>query len=128
MLEYELRLPADVLAGDWLRGAARAFLRKLWEEADMPKPNRPPRILIGGMASGASVLQGTDAVTKVLDQHKDVLAIEMEAFSVMFAAQTAPLPRPLAIVAKSVCDFGDGSRMTSINVTQPMSQRASSRN
>ncbi|WP_027546947.1 response regulator [Bradyrhizobium sp. WSM2254] len=90
--------------------ADEPFLRRLWEEAEMPKPKNPPRILVGGMASGASVLQSTDAVTKVIQQHKDVLAIEMEAFSIMFAAQTAPLPRPLAIVAKSVCDFGDGKK------------------
>jgi nucleoside phosphorylase len=76
----------------------------------MPKPKHPPRILLGAMASGASVLQSSDAVSKVLRQHKDVLAIEMEAFSIMFAAQTAPLPRPLPIVAKSVCDNGDGKK------------------
>jgi nucleoside phosphorylase len=86
------------------------FLLRIWNEATMVKPKNPPRILLGGMASGASVLQSSDAVSRVLQQHKDVLAIEMEAFSIMFAAQIAPLPRPLPIVAKSVCDNGDGKK------------------
>lgn len=86
------------------------FLRRIWLEARPPKPKRPPRILSGAMASGASVLQSSSAVKKVIDQHKDLAAIEMEAFSIMFAAQTAPLPRPLPIVAKSVCDYGDGKK------------------
>ena len=53
------------------------------------------------------MLQSSPAVQRVLDQHKDVLAIEMEAFPVMFACQAAPHPRPLPIVAKAVCDNGD---------------------
>jgi len=86
------------------------FLEDVWNDATMTKPKIPPRVLLGAMASGASVLQSSDAVSRVLQQHKDVLAIEMEAFSIMFAAQTAPLPRPMAIVAKSVCDNGDGKK------------------
>ncbi|MGT2502568.1 phosphorylase family protein [Bradyrhizobium guangxiense] len=86
------------------------FLEGVWLDAEMVKPKHPPRILLGAMASGASVLQSNAAVARVLNQHKDVLAIEMEAFSVMFAAQAAPLPRPLPIVAKSVCDNGDGKK------------------
>ncbi|WP_426436007.1 response regulator [Bradyrhizobium genosp. P] len=87
-----------------------AFLKKIWLETQLPKPKTPPRILPGAMASGASVLQSSGAVKKVIDQHKDLIAVEMEAFSIMFAAQAAPLPRPLPIVAKSVCDYGDGKK------------------
>jgi nucleoside phosphorylase len=83
------------------------FLSKVHEQATLDKPSSPPKILVGAMASGASVLQSSAAVKKVIDQHKDLLAIEMEAFSVMFAAQTSSMPRPQAIVAKAVSDAGD---------------------
>jgi nucleoside phosphorylase len=107
---YQRRLDETIarqvkeLSGD------KQFLQSVWDDAKMTKPKAPPRILLGAMASGASVLQSSGAVARVLEQHKDVLAIEMEAFSVMFAAQTAPLPRPLGIVAKAVCDNGDGKK------------------
>jgi nucleoside phosphorylase len=91
-------------------GRDKEFLLRVWTEAPMTKPKAPPRVLLGAMASGASVLQSSDAVDRVLQQHKDVLAIEMEAFSVMFAAQTSPLPRPLPVIAKAVCDNGDGKK------------------
>lgn len=64
-------------------------------------------IRVGPVASGASVLQNSDAVQRILGDHKDLLGVEMEIFSVMFAAHVAPAPRPVAIALKSVCDFGD---------------------
>jgi nucleoside phosphorylase len=103
-LDETLARQVKELSGD------SVFLQKVWNGATMVKPKNPPRILLGAMASGASVLQSSDAVKRVLQQHKDVLAIEMEAFSIMFAAHVAPLPRPLPIVAKSVCDNGDGKK------------------
>ncbi|OAF04945.1 hypothetical protein AYJ54_23285 [Bradyrhizobium centrolobii] len=107
---YQRRLDETIARQVKELSADTGFLQKVWEAAEMPKPKDPPRILLGAMASGASVLQSSGAVAKVLQQHKDVLAIEMEAFSIMFAAQAAPLPRPLPIVAKSVCDNGDSKK------------------
>ncbi|MFG5119938.1 hypothetical protein [Methylorubrum sp. POS3] len=83
------------------------ILKQAHESTSMIKPKILPVVKIGVMASGASVLQSQPAVQKVIDLHKDLLAVEMEAFSVMFSAQTAPQPRPLVIVAKAVSDAGD---------------------
>jgi nucleoside phosphorylase len=107
---YQRRLDETIARQVKDFGRDDEFLRRVWSEATMTKPKSPPRVLLGAMASGASVLQSSDAVDRVLQQHKDVLAIEMEAFSVMFAAQTSPLPRPLPIIAKAVCDNGDGKK------------------
>lgn len=71
------------------------------------KPDNVFDIRVGPVASGASVLQNSDAVQRILGDHKDLLGVEMEIFSVMFAAHVAPAPRPVAIALKSVCDFGD---------------------
>lgn len=86
------------------------FMNGLWSSSENTKPSEAPSIRVGAMASGASVLQSSLAVRKVISQHKDLLAIEMEAFSLMFAGQTCPSPRPIPIVAKSVCDNGDGKK------------------
>lgn len=71
------------------------------------KLKEAPSIHIGPVASGASVLQSSAAMKRVLHQHKDLLALEMEIFSVFFACNVAPLPRPKAFALKGVCDFGN---------------------
>jgi nucleoside phosphorylase/CheY-like chemotaxis protein len=86
------------------------FLHDIWTRSSAVKPSNVPRIMIGAMASGASVLQSSKAVQRVIAQQKDLLAIEMEAFSLLFACQTSPHPRPFGIVAKAVCDNGDRNK------------------
>jgi len=107
---YQRRL--DETSSRWakeLKGDSE-FLHRVWSGTELDKPSNAPAIKVGAMASGASVLASSTAVSKVIDQHKDLLAVEMEAFSVMFAAQTAPTPRPTVIVAKAVSDAGDAKK------------------
>lgn len=62
---------------------------------------------VGPMASGASVVAAQKFATSISGQHKDLLAIEMEGYAVMAAAEYAAAPAPVSIVIKSVCDFAD---------------------
>jgi nucleoside phosphorylase len=103
-IDETLSRQAKALKGD------AALLDRIWNTYEKKKPSSAPKILIGALASGASVLSSMDAVKRVVAQHKDLLGIEMEAFSVMFACQASAQPRPLVVVAKSVCDFGDGKK------------------
>lgn len=97
-------------------GLSNAFKKlrednKLFDNLGLIDPNGKlkvaPRLLVGPVASGASVLQSSAAMKRVLDQHKDLLALEMEIFSVFFACHTAPHPRPIPFALKGVCDFGN---------------------
>lgn len=96
-----------------LRAAAEALkenddlLEDVMIHLPVGKLKEAPRIHIGPVASGASVLQSSAAMKRVLSQHKDLLALEMEIFSVFFACHVAPLPRPKAFALKGVCDFGN---------------------
>lgn len=83
----------------WLADTKAAF------KGDVPVA--PLGVHVGAVASGASVLQSSEAVKRLIAQHKDLIGVEMEIFSLMFACHTASLPRPKAIAVKSVCDFGD---------------------
>lgn len=65
---------------------------------------------IGPLASGASVLEDPDVTTGIQDQHRKVLGVEMEAYSVFAAAIDSPHPQPLVLVMKSVCDFADSHK------------------
>jgi nucleoside phosphorylase len=65
------------------------------------------RIHVGPMASGASVIADDKAVRDVMAQHRELLAVEMEAYAVMAAAEYCGGTKPIAFAAKSVCDFAD---------------------
>ncbi|WP_180851530.1 hypothetical protein [Stenotrophomonas maltophilia] len=62
---------------------------------------------LGPMASGASVLAHDGAIGPIIEEHREVIGVEMEAYAVMAAAElcgTSPL------VIKSVCDFADAEK------------------
>jgi len=79
-------------------------IKKGWQEAT---PQGTLKVHVGPMASGASVI-ADDITARLIDkQHRELLAIEMEAYAVMAAAEYANDPKPTAIIIKSVCDFAD---------------------
>ncbi len=85
---------------EWLKALYRDFDGK--QVAD-----RPPKVLVEAMASGASVLQAASLMDDVKDQHKNLVGVEMETYAVFTAAEYAAEPRPKCISIKSVCDFGN---------------------
>jgi nucleoside phosphorylase len=62
------------------------------------------------MASGASVIADDDAARSIVTQQRELLAIEMEAYAVMAAAEYVDDPKPIAIIIKSVCDYADAKK------------------
>lgn len=72
-------------------------------------PNSSFSVHVGPMASGASVIADNGA-SEVLSQHKDLIAVEMEAYAVMSAVEYFDEEKPSAIVIKSVCDFADSTK------------------
>ncbi|TPI26811.1 response regulator [Mesorhizobium sp. B3-2-1] len=75
-----------------------------WHEG---RPENKPKVLIEAVASGASVLQRKAAMDAIKLQHKNLIGVEMEIYAVLSAAELASAPRPIAVAAKSVCDFGE---------------------
>jgi nucleoside phosphorylase/CheY-like chemotaxis protein len=74
------------------------------------KPDNELSVLIGPLASGASVVADGITISKVKMQHKELLGIEMETYSIFAVAEESTEPRPQAFSMKSVVDFGDGSK------------------
>jgi len=105
--------------GHPLAGAIRAHAEQmrsdaaLWANIRSEWPS-PPEValkgVIGPMASGSSVLADPDVVEKIVGQNRNVLAIEMEAYGAISAADFAGHPRPTAFAAKAICDFADGEK------------------
>lgn len=74
------------------------------------RPGNIPKVLVNATASGASVLQSEAHMQLLIDQHKNVIGLEMESYGVFTAAELAFAPRPRCISIKAVCDFGDGDK------------------
>lgn len=66
-----------------------------------------PKMLIGPMATGASVLADARVVERIKStQNKNVVGLDMETYAVFAAAECCPFPtRVLSL--KAVCDNGD---------------------
>lgn len=71
------------------------------------KPATELKAHLGPLASGAAVVADADAFNTLIDQHRGLLAIEMEGYGVALACRGAGKPRPQPIIIKSVCDFAD---------------------
>jgi len=72
--------------------------------------DRSISLRIGPMASGSAVLADSAALEFVKSQHRDLLAVEMEAYGLFSAAIFASRPQPLYFSMKSVCDFGNSDK------------------
>jgi len=75
-----------------------------------PRPDHDLKMHVGPMASGASVLADKLTSERVLKQHRQLLAIEMEAYGLLTAAEESNKPRPKALVLKAIVDFADGKK------------------
>lgn len=75
-------------------------------------PGKPapsvPKLHIGPFASGAAVVARSAMVEEVkLQQHRKLVAIDMEAYGVAMAAHELLQPSPEFLVVKGVSDFAD---------------------
>jgi nucleoside phosphorylase len=73
-----------------------------------PKPNTVLTAHAGPVASGPIVVADGTTLEKIKnEQTREVMGLEMEAYGIYAAAETAGLPRPWVASIKSVCDFAD---------------------
>lgn len=73
-------------------------------------PSTKLKLVIGPMASGSSVLADPNATEEIRKQHRELCAVEMEAYGVYAAATYAGSQRPRVFAIKSVCDFADSDK------------------
>ncbi|MET3911930.1 nucleoside phosphorylase [Bradyrhizobium sp. S3.3.6] len=108
--QYQMRLDESLRALAIELKAKPDLLKPFADAFSDNKPSNTPQIHVGAFASGAAVLQSRAAVEKILQHHKDLKAVDMEVYSVMYACHIASMPRPQCIAAKAVSDFGDDKK------------------
>jgi nucleoside phosphorylase len=57
------------------------------------------------LGSGAAVIDAEQPVLDVLEHWRKLIGVEMEAYGVHLACQTAASPSPEFLCIKSICDF-----------------------
>jgi nucleoside phosphorylase/CheY-like chemotaxis protein len=75
-----------------------------------PPPANALRVVVAPAASGSAVVASLGAISAIREQHRKLGALDMEAYGVCAAAKAASIPRPTAIILKSVCDFADETK------------------
>ena len=86
-------------------GRSSDFRRKVRAGWDKAVPPGEFRGHVGPMASGASVIASATTAKEIASQNRELIAIEMEAFAVMVAAEYATTSQLHSVAIKSVCDF-----------------------
>lgn len=87
------------------------FFSKIKKDFLGNKPNCELKLVLGPVASGASVIADENIVADIRNnQIRDVLGIEMEIFGVYYASKNAINPKPNFLAIKSVCDFANQNK------------------
>lgn len=116
--------PHQVLASPCIKAHAEQlqedtdFFQKLVLDYkfDKSKIVNIPKLRIGPVAVGSSVLADQEIVNKIKLQNRKVLGIEMEIYGVYYTAINSPSPTPKFFAIKSVCDFADAEKNDNFQV------------
>lgn len=101
-LEPAIRARLEAFAAD---RAACAKVPLAWPSACGPFAAR-----LGPNATSATVVANRSMVEELVGRDRKLEGIEMEAFAVFLAARECSEPRPLAFVAKGICDRADSTK------------------
>ena len=94
--------PTVVNMKDWLLPYVQAAVESVENET---------HVYIGPMASGSAVVANKEVLNKqIRHSFHNTAGLDMESYAVMYAAEHAVEPRPVPIIAKSVCDFADSRK------------------
>lgn len=101
--------PLDARLSELARdlGQNAEALTRIRSQWPAQKPESALRVHVAPMASGASVIAHQPIVEEIAKQNRDLVAVEMEAYAVMAAAEGA---NTRGLVIKSVCDFADATK------------------
>jgi len=104
-----------------LKTRVRGVVERLQQKSDLlvaihdgfagSKPNSTLNLRIGPFASGASVVANAKIINDIQQQqHRKLMAIDMEAYGVLSAATELPAQQPDFLIIKAVSDFANDKK------------------
>lgn len=82
-------------------------LARIKQAASGRKPSSELRVHFGPLVSGAAVVAYKPTFDALLEQHRGILGLDMEAYAIATASLGSGRPRPYSLIIKGVCDFAD---------------------
>ena len=80
-------------------------------EAAAASPENQCHVHIGPMACGTAVVANSEVLEKqVRSQMQCTVALDMESYAIVYAAENAIMPQPVPLIIKSVCDYADAQK------------------
>lgn len=104
---HQISVPAHAIARFVQIQNDPAAMSKISSDWLADKPRNSARLHIGPLVSGSSVLADDERMKEILEQHRKIVGVEMEAYGLLAAAILGPYPHPTALAIKAVSDFGD---------------------
>ena len=85
-------------------------IQKICAEWKGLKPEETVKLHIGPMVSGSCVVSSQKIIDFIELQHRKIVALDMEGYSVFCTCENFSYPKPYPIVIKSIVDFGDNEK------------------
>lgn len=104
---HQLDLEPEIQSRIRLLIRDKNICKDAFDAFDGTKPDRIPKIVLGPVATGSSVIADKSVVASIALQNRDLIGAEMEIYGVYAAARDAKGPKPFCVSMKSVCDFGE---------------------
>ena len=74
-------------------------------------PGNEFHVHIGPMACGSSVVANSEMVDRQIKaMYPNSVGLDMESYSICYAAEACSTPRPRALVIKSICDYANSEK------------------
>lgn len=86
------------------------MLMDLYESYQGPRPTSPPRLVVGPMVTGSSVVASIDIQKVFRNQHRKMAAVDMECYGMYYAALNHAGAPVRAVCVKSVSDLADRAK------------------
>lgn len=89
---------------------AASSLSKLHDGYSGTKPASSPRLVVGPMVTGSSVVASLDIQKVFRDQHRKMVGVDMECYGLYYAAENCADALTRVICIKSVSDLADRAK------------------
>lgn len=86
------------------------IIENSWSDLNGQLIGHKLKLISGPIASGSYVIENIKKIQEVVDQQRKLIGIDMETYSVYYAANYSTDPKPKVISIKSICDFGDQNK------------------
>lgn len=89
---------------------AETSLPAIYQEFSGNRPSHQPKLIVGPMVTGSSVVASTDIQNVFRDQHRKMVAVDMECYGLYYAAAISSSRQTKVLCIKAISDLADRAK------------------